>query len=174
MCIRDRTGEAFERFKKNPIQVVSLSDFNAQMRALGKDTLTLSEGQFRIFYDMPQITPSVDTFLENNGKVTLNGATLESAGPAINCTIGTNFSFSNSGTLIVSDALAQNLPFDSAQLNINYKAPAAVSYTHLLQIFSHRKAAKTTTDHDSMLGSKGHKRFFKNISICLLYTSRCV
>ena len=34
-----------------------------------------------------------------------------------------------------------------------------------LQIFSHRKAAKTTTDHDSMLGSKGHKRFFKNISI---------
>ena len=121
------TGEAFERFKKNPMQVVSLSDFNAQMRALGKDTITLSEGQFRIFYDMPQITPSVDTFLENNGKVTLNGATLESAGPAINCTIGTNFSFSNSGTLIVSDALAQNLPFDSAQLNINYKAPAEAS-----------------------------------------------
>ncbi|ALU15553.1 ABC transporter permease protein [Eubacterium limosum] len=121
------TGEAFERFKTNPMQVVSLSDFNAQMRALGKNTITLSEGQFRIFYDMPQITPSVDTFLENNGKVTLNGAPLESAGPAIDCTIGTNFSFSNSGTLIVSDALAQNLPFDSAQLNINYKAPAEAS-----------------------------------------------
>lgn len=121
------TRDAFERFKKYPMQVVSLSDFNAQMRALGKDTITLSEGQFRIFYDMPQITPSVDTFLENNGKVTLNGATLESAGPAIDCTIGTNFSFSNSGTLIVSDALAQSLPFDSAQLNINYKAPAEAS-----------------------------------------------
>ena len=66
------TGDAFERFKKYPRQVVSLSDFNAQMRALGKDTITLSERQFRIFYDMPQITPSVDTFLENNGKVTLN------------------------------------------------------------------------------------------------------
>ncbi len=38
-----------------------------------------------------------------------------------------NFSFSNSGTLIVSDALAQSLPFDSAQLNINYKAPAEAS-----------------------------------------------
>lgn len=96
------------------------ADIAAELAAQGVDLN-------RFAGETSQITPSVDTFLENNGKVTLNGATLESAGPAIDCTIGTNFSFSNSGTLIVSDALAQNLPFDSAQLNINYKAPAEAS-----------------------------------------------
>lgn len=121
------TGEAFERFKQFPIQAVSLSDFNAQMALLGQDPITLEDGQFRLFYDMPQVKPSMDTFLENSGKITLNGTTLVSAGPAIDCTIGTSFTFSNSGALVVSDALAESLPFSSAQLNINYKAPAETS-----------------------------------------------
>lgn len=117
------TDEAqLKDIKKEPTPVVSLSDFNRQLTAMGQDPISLTEDQFLVTYDLPQLEPSINSFIKENGTITLNGRTLKSlTDKGMNITTGTCYSFSNTGTLILPDSLAETLPILNSQLSLLYK-----------------------------------------------------
>ena len=108
--------------RSGPLNVISLSDFNRQLTALGKSPVSLAGNQFLLIYDISQVEPSVNSFLAKDGKITVGGQTFTSlTDKAMKVTTGTSFAFSDMGTFVLPDATANTLPVVSSQLNINYK-----------------------------------------------------
>ncbi|MDO4288069.1 MAG: ABC transporter permease [Eubacterium sp.] len=114
--------DTLQLLKQEPLTVISLSDFNKQLAALGKSPVALAEDQFLLTYDFPQIAASVNSFIEKNGQITVGGKTLSSlTDKAMVITTATSFSFGNMGLFVLPDAIADTLPVTSSQLSINYK-----------------------------------------------------
>ncbi len=106
-----------------PMPIISLTDYNRAAKMQGKPGISLKADEFAINCNFYQFQPVLESFLKNSGKITLSGKQLKSAEKAFySTTLQTSMTQSDSGTLIVPDAMINGLVFENGFLNMNYKA----------------------------------------------------
>lgn len=108
-----------------PVSAVSVSDYNKAAQMQGKPTLSLKDDQFAINCTFWQFTPAVESFLKNNGKITVSGRQLSAVSKTVSgLCMQTSMSSTDTGTLVLPDILVKNLAIESLTLNLNYKTGA--------------------------------------------------
>ena len=107
---------------KFPMPIISLTDYNRAAKMQGKPEISLKADEFAVNCTLYQFQPAIESFLKNSGKIVLNGKQLTSAGKtAYRTALQTSMSQTDSGTLIVPDAMISGLTFDNGVLNMNYR-----------------------------------------------------
>ncbi|HEX3040006.1 MAG TPA: ABC transporter permease [Caproiciproducens sp.] len=155
--IRQSYGdEVADGFKKTPIPVIALSEYNKAAQMQGKPTLALKENEFAVNCTMEQFQLGLEAFCRGEGKITLNGKQLTCASKTFSQTaLMTSMSQTDSGTVIVPDALVKGLKFYGAALNVNYKSSAVdAEFRQLLDTVYGSKSAKSKSCPYDMALSK--------------------
>lgn len=69
-------GDMIKWYNQQPIPVVSLTDYNKAAKMQGKAEITLKENEFAVNCTLYQFQPAIESFLQNNGKIEINGEQL--------------------------------------------------------------------------------------------------
>ena len=117
---------------KFPMPIISLTEYNRAAKMQGKPEISLKADEFAVNCTLYQFQPAIESFLKNSGKIVLNGKQLITAGKtAYQTALQTSMSQTDSGTLIVPDAMIDGLSLQMEVLNVNYKV--GVNEQELLQ-----------------------------------------
>lgn len=109
--------------KKQPVTIITQSDYNNAMKLQGKPTVSLKDDEFLINCNFTDMQPLISYFLNNKGAVQLNGKTLKAQSRQyLDISFETSSMKNDPGTLIVPDALVTGLDKTLSVLNIQYKA----------------------------------------------------
>lgn len=109
-------------FKKNPVDIISLTDYNNAMKLQGKPTVALKPNEFLVNCSFEKLQPVFSSFLKSGRKITLNGQELTCVNKTVlQVPLSTSIFSQYNGALIVPDALVQGLPCMNEILNMNYK-----------------------------------------------------
>ena len=115
-------GDMIKWYNQQPIPVISLTDYNKAAKMQGKTEIMLKENEFAVNCTLYQFQPAIESFLQNNGKIEINGEQLICAEKnSYQTALQTSMSASDSGTLIVPDNMVKGLALESEVLNANYK-----------------------------------------------------
>lgn len=105
-----------------PVSLVKLSDFNKEMKALGKENITLNDNEFGIYSDVDEIYKVLEKKFNKNTKVTFNDNTFAFKENALyNITFNNSQMKSNIATIIVNDKYLNVLKSKNTFINGNYK-----------------------------------------------------
>jgi putative ABC transport system permease protein len=119
----DYGDEVVDRGNQQPIPIIPVTDYNRAAKMQGKPQLVLKENEYAVNCTLYQFQPAIDAFLNNGGKIALNGNQLVNAEKtSLQTALQTSMSPSDSGTLIVPDAMVKGLTLSGEALNANYKA----------------------------------------------------
>lgn len=104
------------------VPVISLSDYNKNMKMQGKDPLKLKENQYIINCNYKGTIAMIEDFLKEQKSIKINNLLLEPAleKPTKNTWMMTSVGNNDRGTLIVSDYIADKLKKDYSYLNAVY------------------------------------------------------
>lgn len=144
--IRQSYGDQIaDELKNEPVQVLALSEYNKALLMQGKPAITLKENEFAMNCTMDQFQAGVGAFCRDNGKIALNGKQLTCVSKIpTQIPLMTSMSQSDSGTVIVPDALVKGLKFYEAVLNVNYKSASVdTEFRQLLDTIYGNKSAKS-------------------------------
>ena len=124
--------DIIKKFKQFPVPVISLTDYNRAAKMQGKPEISLKDDEFAVNCTLYQFQTAIESFLKSSGKVVLNGKQLTTVGKTTYRTaLQTSMSQTDSGTLIVPDAMINGLSLQMEVLNVNYKV--GVNEQELLQ-----------------------------------------
>ena len=121
-------------FTGDDIPVISKSDFNKIMKIIGKENISLKEGQYAIYSDIERIQPLIHDVLKEDKRIVVNGKSLEpSKMDAINVTTYDANLKINKCTIIVDDSVVEGLSKDTSFLIIESKDNVVAGYGAVYQ-----------------------------------------
>lgn len=142
------------KLKKMPAGILSVSDYNNAAVLQGKPVITLKPDEFAINCTVSQFTPAIESFLNQNGKVKLNGTDLTYAKNGIQTLcLYTTYSQQDIGTLIVPDDLVKGLKVETAVLNAQYKA--GINEQEFTKLLDAKRGSNPNWPFDQMILKAG-------------------
>jgi putative ABC transport system permease protein len=109
-------------FKKNSVDIISLTDYNNAMKLQGKPAVALKPNEFLMNCSFDKLKPVFKSFLKSGRKIKLGGQELTCIDKTVQESPLSSSMFSQSyGALIVPDSLVRGLQCMNQILNVNYK-----------------------------------------------------
>lgn len=109
-------------FTDSDITTITLSDFNALLKLLGKDIVDLKNDEYLVFTDIEDMEKSIQEAIDNGTKIKINGKELIPADNEVFNIVAYNSTLKNNiCTFVVNDDVAYGLTPISTYLNVNYK-----------------------------------------------------
>ena len=109
-------------FTDSDITTITLSDFNALLKLLGKDSVDLKNDEYLVFTDIEDMEKSIQEAIDNGTKIKINGKELIPADNEVFNIVAYNSTLKNNiCTFVVNDDVAYGLTPISTYLNVNYK-----------------------------------------------------
>ncbi len=105
----------------SPIDFLSLTDYNNNLKLQGKEPITLNQNQVLITSNSSLMKGTLNNFFKENGKIKINNKEYTPKGDkALDESLTTNQGPVNFLTIIVNDNLLDNAEIDHQYININY------------------------------------------------------
>lgn len=105
----------------SPIDFLSLTDYNNNLKLQGKEPITLNQNQVLITSNSNLMKGTLNNFFKDNGKIKINNKEYTPKGDkALDESLTTNQGPVNFLTIIVNDNLLDNAEIDHQYININY------------------------------------------------------
>ena len=130
-------------FTDSEITTITLSDFNALLKLLGKDTVDLKNDEYLVFTDIEDMERSIQEAIDNGTKIKINDKELIPADREVFNIVAYNSTLKNNiCTFVVNDDVAYGLTPISTYLNVNYKSDKLKSEKAMNELL------KTNNDKD--------------------------
>lgn len=105
------------------LQLVRQSDYNKLMEMSGRKGVNLADGQFYLLGSPDTTGVTFNYYLQNSGKLDVNGRTLQAANKEVADTnIFTSSVSTDDGVVVVPDSAVEGLPVSMMSLNMQYKS----------------------------------------------------
>lgn len=127
-------------FTDSNITTITLSDFNALLKLLGKDTVDLRNDEYLVFTDIEDMEKSIQESIDNGTKININGKELIPADNEVFNIVAYNSTLKNNiCTFVVNDDVAYGLKSISTYLNVNYKGDKLKSEEAMNELLKNNK-----------------------------------
>ena len=104
-----------------PIDFISLTDYNNNLKLQGKDPITLNSNQVLITSNSNLMEGTLKNFFKNNGKIKINNKEYTPKGDkALDESLTSSQGATNFLTVVVNDNVLANAEIDYQYININY------------------------------------------------------
>lgn len=119
---------------KIAIPILSLSDYNKFLALRGETPIALGADEYAVVCNLKEMAKILEAYIERGETFTINGTVLRPANVAIQThNLLDSATTSESGTLIVPDAVAETCQLHRSILNANYTNPGEAGETAFTQ-----------------------------------------